>query len=101
MIECKSTVDRSLSLSLSPSLCVLALWLSSVSLSLSISLWSAAEQKQGGGFLYATTDLAAVRHRTDTEKASRVIYCTDAGQGTHFQQVFQIAARAGWGASAR
>jgi arginyl-tRNA synthetase len=57
-------------------------------------------QKREGGFLYATTDLAAVRHRTDTEKASRVIYCTDAGQALHFQQVFQIAERAGWGKTA-
>ena len=45
----------------------------------------------------ATTDLAAVRHRTDAEKASRVVYCTDAGQGEHFDKVFQIARRAGWG----
>ena len=54
-------------------------------------------QKREGGFLYATTDLAAVRHRCDVEKATRVIYCTDTGQATHFQQVFQIAGRAGWG----
>lgn len=57
-------------------------------------------QKSEGGFLYATTDLAAVRHRCDVEKATRVIYCTDAGQALHFQQVFQIAARAGWGEGA-
>jgi arginyl-tRNA synthetase len=54
-------------------------------------------QKREGGFLYATTDLAAVRHRCDVEKATRVIYCTDTGQAVHFQQVFQIAGRAGWG----
>ena len=54
----------------------------------------------GGNGLYATTDLAAVRHRTDVEKAARVIYCTDPGQSLHFEQVFQIASRAGWGTSA-
>ena len=54
-------------------------------------------QKREGGFLYATTDLAAVRHRCDVDKPTRVIYCTDTGQATHFQQVFQIAGRAGWG----
>jgi arginyl-tRNA synthetase len=57
-------------------------------------------QKREGGFLYATTDLAAVRHRSETEKATRVIYCTDSGQALHFQQVFQIAARAEWGKTA-
>jgi arginyl-tRNA synthetase len=57
-------------------------------------------QKSGGGFLYATTDLAAVRHRTDVEKAMRIIYCTDPGQSLHFEQVFQIARRAGWGTGA-
>ena len=57
-------------------------------------------QKREGGFLYASTDLAAVRHRTETEGASRIIYCTDDGQAPHFAQVFQIAAKAGWGQNA-
>eukprot|EP00188_Purpureofilum_apyrenoidigerum_P003689 Plantae.Rhodophyta-Purpureofilum_apyrenoidigerum.ctg3915.p1 GENE.Plantae.Rhodophyta-Purpureofilum_apyrenoidigerum.ctg3915~~Plantae.Rhodophyta-Purpureofilum_apyrenoidigerum.ctg3915.p1 ORF type:complete len:586 (+),score=125.65 Plantae.Rhodophyta-Purpureofilum_apyrenoidigerum.ctg3915:133-1890(+) len=51
-------------------------------------------RKRGGGFLYSTTDLAAIRHRTSVEGATRVLYVTDAGQGTHFDQVFQVARKA-------
>lgn len=53
-------------------------------------------QKSDGGFNYATTDLAALRHRINTESATRIIYVTDAGQANHFAQVFQVAKRAGW-----
>jgi len=37
-------------------------------------------QKQGGGFLYATTDLAALRYRSNTLKADRILYFIDARQ---------------------
>jgi len=53
-------------------------------------------QKSDGGFNYATTDLAALRHRINTESATRIIYITDAGQANHFAQVFQVASRAHW-----
>ncbi|HEY9866430.1 MAG TPA: arginine--tRNA ligase [Candidatus Obscuribacterales bacterium] len=53
-------------------------------------------QKTDGGYNYATTDLAALRHRIETEKATRIIYVTDAGQTNHFMQVWQVAKRAGW-----
>ncbi|MGF1538456.1 MAG: arginine--tRNA ligase [Elainellaceae cyanobacterium] len=53
-------------------------------------------QKSGGGFNYATTDLAAVRYRLKEDGAERLIYVTDAGQANHFAQVFQVARRAGW-----
>lgn len=53
-------------------------------------------QKSNGGYNYATTDLAAVRHRINTEGATRLIYVTDAGQANHFAQVWQVARRAGW-----
>ena len=53
-------------------------------------------QKTDGGFMYSTTDLAAIRQRVTKESADRVLYVTDAGQSTHFQQVFQVARRAGW-----
>lgn len=53
-------------------------------------------QKSDGGFNYATTDLAAIRYRIGTDGAQRIIYVTDAGQGNHFAQVFQVARRAGW-----
>jgi arginyl-tRNA synthetase len=57
-------------------------------------------QKRDGGFNYATTDLAALRHRfapaPEGDGAGRVIYVTDAGQASHFAAVFQVARRAGW-----
>lgn len=53
-------------------------------------------QKSDGGYNYATTDLAAIRYRTQQDGAERIIYVVDAGQGNHFAQVFQVAAKAGW-----
>ncbi len=51
-------------------------------------------QKQGGGFLYATTDLAALRYRVKTLNAHRIMYFIDARQSLHMQQVFTIARKA-------
>lgn len=51
-------------------------------------------QKSDGGFNYATTDLAAIKYRTEEDKAARIIYVTDAGQANHFAGVFQVAKRA-------
>lgn len=53
-------------------------------------------QKQGGGFLYATTDLAALRYRANTLKANRVMYFIDARQSLHMQQVFTLSRKAGF-----
>lgn len=53
-------------------------------------------QKQGGGFLYATTDLAALRYRVNTLQANRIMYFIDARQSLHMQQVFTIARKAGF-----
>ena len=53
-------------------------------------------QKSDGGFNYATTDLAAIRYRTQQDEADRILYVVDAGQGNHFAQVFQVAEKAGW-----
>ncbi len=53
-------------------------------------------KKSDGGYNYATTDLAAIRYRTQQDEAERIIYITDAGQANHFAQVFQVAERAGW-----
>ncbi len=53
-------------------------------------------QKSDGGYLYATTDLAAVRHRARDLEADRVLYLTDARQSLHFRQVFAVAERAGF-----
>lgn len=48
-------------------------------------------KKTDGGYLYATTDLAAVKHRVNTEKANRVLYVTDIGQAQHFEMVYKAA----------
>lgn len=56
-------------------------------------------QKSDGGYLYATTDLAAVRHRCHKLGADRVLYVVDARQSLHFQQVFAVAQRAGFARS--
>ncbi len=55
-------------------------------------------QKSDGGYLYATTDLAAIRYRCGTgpEKpdwapADRILYVTDARQALHFRMLFDVA----------
>ena len=53
-------------------------------------------QKTDGGYLYATTDLAAVDYRCHELKADRSLYDVDARQSLHFQQVFAVAAAAGF-----
>lgn len=53
-------------------------------------------QKRDGGFGYAATDLAAIRHRVGTLGASRVLYVVDARQALHFRMVFETARRAGY-----
>lgn len=48
-------------------------------------------QKHDGGYLYATTDLAALRYRAQTLGARRILYFIDARQSLHMQQVFTLA----------
>lgn len=48
-------------------------------------------QKKDGGFLYASTDLAALRFREQVLHADRILYVVDARQSLHFQQVFALA----------
>ena len=45
-------------------------------------------QKSGGGFLYASSDLACLRHRVGTLQADRILYFIDARQSLHLKQVF-------------
>jgi arginyl-tRNA synthetase len=52
-------------------------------------------RKSDGGYLYATTDLAAVQYRSFTLHADRSLYVVDARQSLHFQQVFAVAKAAG------
>lgn len=58
-------------------------------------------EKAGGGFLYGTTDLAAIRFRTGSLKANRILYFVDARQAQHFSQVFWTAKQAGWAENAQ
>ena len=51
-------------------------------------------RKSDGGYLYATTDLAALRYRSGELAADRIIYVTDSRQAQHFAQVFLIARKA-------
>lgn len=53
-------------------------------------------QKSDGGYLYSTTDLAAIQYRNNEYHANRVLYVVDARQSLHFQQVFRVAALAGF-----
>ncbi|CAI8805789.1 arginine--tRNA ligase [Pseudomonas soli] len=53
-------------------------------------------QKADGGYLYATTDLAAVRYRSNKLQADRALYFVDQRQALHFNQVFEVARRAGF-----
>ena len=55
-------------------------------------------QKSGGGFLYATSDLAAMRHRVNNLHADRILYYIDARQSLHMKQVFTAARKAGYAA---
>ena len=52
-------------------------------------------QKSDGGYLYATTDLAAIRYRAHELEADRILYFVDARQTLHFKQIFALARKAG------
>ncbi len=53
-------------------------------------------QKSDGGYNYATTDLAAIRHRIEVEKGDRLIYVIDAGQSLHISMLFKVAEKSGY-----
>jgi arginyl-tRNA synthetase len=53
-------------------------------------------QKKDGGYLYATTDLAALRYRQNQLKADRILYFVDVRQSHHFQHLFAVARKAGF-----
>jgi len=52
-------------------------------------------QKADGGYLYMTSDLAALQYRIATLKASKVLYFVDHRQSLHFQQLFDISEQVG------
>jgi len=53
-------------------------------------------RKSDGAYLYATTDLAALRYRVDELKADAIVYVTDSRQKLHFEMLFAVAKMAGW-----
>lgn len=53
-------------------------------------------RKTDGGYGYATTDLAAIRHRVGDLKATRLLYVVGAPQRQHLEMVFETAREAGW-----
>ncbi|MBN2182513.1 MAG: arginine--tRNA ligase [Sedimentisphaerales bacterium] len=53
-------------------------------------------QKSDGAYLYATTDLAAIRYRVNELKADAIIYVTDSRQKLHFEMLFAVARMAKW-----
>ncbi len=53
-------------------------------------------RKSDGAFLYATTDLAALKYRIEELNADEIIYVTDARQKLHFEMLFAVARLAGW-----
>ena len=53
-------------------------------------------RKSDGGYGYATTDLATIRHRSLDLHADRALYVVGAPQNLHFRMVWSAADRAGW-----
>jgi len=52
--------------------------------------------KSDGGYTYDTSDMAAIKQRIEEEKANRLIYVTDLGQGPHFDLIFAGAKKVQW-----
>jgi len=53
-------------------------------------------RKQDGGYGYAATDLAAIRHRTGKLGATRLVYVVGSPQAQHLGMVYAVARLAGW-----
>ena len=53
-------------------------------------------EKSDGGYLYGTTDLAAIRYRIKELGANRIVYVHDSRQQEHFAKVFWTACQVGW-----
>lgn len=52
-------------------------------------------QKKDGGYLYATTDIAAVYDRVERLHADRLVYVIDSRQSLHMKQLFAVTRKAG------
>jgi arginyl-tRNA synthetase len=53
-------------------------------------------RKTDGGFGYAATDLAAIRHRLTELDATWLLYVVGAPQANHLEAVIKVAVMAGW-----
>lgn len=53
-------------------------------------------RNRNGGYGYAATDLATIRHRTEDTHAERILYVVGAPQRDHLLMVFEVAKMAGW-----
>jgi arginyl-tRNA synthetase len=53
-------------------------------------------EKSDKTWLYGTTDLASLRHRLKEGKFDELLYVVDFTQHQHFEQVFEVARKAGW-----
>jgi arginyl-tRNA synthetase len=53
-------------------------------------------RKNDGGYGYAATDLAALRYRTQTLRATRLLYVVGTPQAQHLSMVWAVGAQAGW-----
>ncbi len=48
-------------------------------------------RKRDGAFLYATTDMATIRHRMTNWKPDTILYVVDFRQSEHFEKLFDVA----------
>ncbi len=53
-------------------------------------------RKSDGGFNYATSDLATIIHRVESERVDRIIYIVGITQKQHFQMLFAAVKQLGW-----
>jgi arginyl-tRNA synthetase len=53
-------------------------------------------KKSDGGYGYDTTDITAMRYRTQEQHATWIVYVTDEGQKLHFDTVYDAAKLAGY-----
>ena len=53
-------------------------------------------RKADGGYNYATTDLAAIRYRTQELCATHIVYTVGSPQSLHLSMLFAVAREAGW-----
>lgn len=53
-------------------------------------------RKSDGGYGYATTDLATIKHRANHLHADEIIYVVGAPQAQYLEMVFAVAREAGW-----